>query len=807
LGTQSGSGYIPPFRATNTTDTKITGEIHFTLSYGDGQGCVSPEFVRKIHVTPKTNVDLDLVAAPVEGQVICLDGSFSAITFEATDRGVTVSARYRIEFVSGDNILSNTGLISANPWTPTASKAGKGVYRIVPVYNNREGVAALFSLEARVTLTAGMVAVAGLAYQNGDFVPAIELSKNLPDGASISWTATGNTIGMATTGIGEIPAFIASNTTGSATSATVEYTVRYIDGLGCTASGSFDITVTPKTNVDLDLVADAIEGQITCVGEPFTEITFVAKDAKNANISITGNNFRIEFVSSDNIFGIPNGLVAKWTPSSAKAGKAVYRAVPIYDNREGVAALFSLEARARLTTEMVNIDGLTYRNGDPVPAIDLSKNLPEGAIVTWTATGNTIGMAASGIGVIPGFTASNTTGIVTTAKVIYTVKYADNPTLCPVTGDFTISVEPRTNVDIDLVANPVAGQTKCVGDQFDEIEFAAKDAANGNISISGNYFRIEFVDGDNIFTIPTGLVDKWLPLPARSGKAVYRAVPVYSNREGVPALFSLEARPHLNAPETWQGDYGLAEPQEIFNPPCTGDSLVLSATTGYGFRYQWYWNQTRIEGATGAVYTLPQVQVSQSGYYQVIVMDVCNVISTKTFLVKPNINIIRQKWDVIMAVNTYSVENGGFNIVPGSFLWSEIDPQTGIETPMAWETKSYIYVAEGVKGKTYRVSFLTAEGERYESCPVTGVEMPARKAYVYPNPVSAGETLTVRIDAGETDLLASRIQLSTLSGTILYEKDSPSEYTPITIYMAQGIYIIRVYIGNSYREELKIIVK
>jgi hypothetical protein len=113
-----------------------------------------------------------------------------------------------------------------------------------------------------------------------------------------------------------------------------------------------------------------------------------------------------------------------------------------------------------------------------------------------------------------------------------------------------------------------------------------------------------------------------------------------------------------------------------------------------------------------------------------------------------------------------------------------------------------------VDGKTYSVSFLTPEGVRYESCPVTGTGAPEVRVQVYPNPVRSGEELVVRITASEAELKAAKIQLISVYGNVLDRINAPQEYSSLTMPAVPGIYIVRVFIGNNVKpEELKVIVK
>ena len=80
----------------------------------------------------------------------------------------------------------------------------------------------------------------------------------------------------------------------------------------------------------------------------------------------------------------------------------------------------------------------TYCDGDPVP-VSAFTSAPAGGTFTWTNSDPTIGLAASGIGNTPAFTATNITGSPVTATISVT------PTLAGCLGtpvNYTITVNP-----------------------------------------------------------------------------------------------------------------------------------------------------------------------------------------------------------------------------------------------------------------------------------------------------------------------------------------------------------------------------
>jgi hypothetical protein len=124
------------FTAINPQSTPIDVIIKYKVETNSAYAICGPDSGSfTIRVTPKTNIDLDLVADPVPGQIVCVSANFTEITFSAKDRGTSVAASYRVEFVSGDILDNDTlGLLSSNAWVLQATRVGKGVCRVVPLY-------------------------------------------------------------------------------------------------------------------------------------------------------------------------------------------------------------------------------------------------------------------------------------------------------------------------------------------------------------------------------------------------------------------------------------------------------------------------------------------------------------------------------------------------------------------------------------------------------------------------------------------------------------------------------------------------
>jgi hypothetical protein len=564
LGTTNsgGVGFIPPFRASNPDATSRTGTFHFKLYYTEDEEC-SITVDRQIEITPKTHVDYDLIAyANVETSIVCIANAFK-IHFGAKDNllggSTPVGTKYRIEHVSGVDVIGGEfPIITTSPWQPVSKTEGIGVYRIVPFVDNREGIAATITLEARLPLDYfGTLYIQDLVYKNGDQVEAFNLNALVPENVVVSWVINRSDIGMqGMSGVGIIPAFTATNITNQPIVANIAYTVKYRDGLGCSTVIYKTITILPKTNIDHDLVAVSFTVNPICLGEYF-DIDPQEFRALNFGDTISYKNgltFRYEFYD-----GIQVVLSEKLPLKGERVGKGTYRVIPIYQNREGEATAVVLEVREPLGDFAGLTEDLHFYNGDWIDNIPLQFNLPEGAVVKWQSTGVDFGLgaAASGIGIIPPFRAVNVTSSIITGSIAFTVQYADGLGCGPLIFIRKIYVHPKTLEDIDLIANPIQTQEVCYDSNFEDIIFSAyrTDAKPGTSAVS---YLVEFVEGTDVINLGANPTYKEVPEASKglwdiskikdrvSGTGTYRVTPRSLNGEGKSVIFNLIVFPNLN---------------------------------------------------------------------------------------------------------------------------------------------------------------------------------------------------------------------------------------------------------------------
>lgn len=163
------------------------------------------------------------------------------------------------------------------------------------------------------------------------------------------------------------------------------------------------------------------------------------------------------------------------------------------------------------------------------------------------------------------------------------------------------------------------------------------------------------------------------------------------------------------------------------------------------FTYQWRFNGANLAGATNATLTLPSVQLSQAGNYQVVVMSltgstessnaVLTVLQAATFIVQPqsrSINIVGANTSNV-TFTAYAIGNG-----PVTFQWQF----NGADIPGATGTNYTVTATTNSGAGVYSVVATDGIGQAFSVPATLRVNIPV--SYVrQPQPVIAVEGDTV----------------------------------------------------------------
>ncbi|MBK9457100.1 MAG: T9SS type A sorting domain-containing protein, partial [Bacteroidetes bacterium] len=244
---------------------------------------------------------------------------------------------------------------------------------------------------------------------------------------------------------------------------------------------------------------------------------------------------------------------------------------------------------------------------------------------------------------------------------------------------------------------------------------------------------------------------------------------------------------------------------------CRGNSVQLDANTGAGYTYQWKKNGNNIPGATAASYT-----ANKPGNYTVLITipGGCSDLSdgvTVTVLASPAATITNVTgWTDLCTGSPIKLKaNGGATL---TYQWyrgaSMIAGATSNTYNVTLSGNYSVEVTNTVTGCTtksakYPITQTCKEGE--------DVIIESSSFNVYPNPTNGSFTIDMTINASQE--ATADIMLYNMIGEIVYQ--SSIEVNNNTIFanvtpdnnLSEGLYIVKVVVGNTIFEKSIAVVK
>jgi hypothetical protein len=250
-------GIYPTGTIVNNT-ANISGATTNTLSFAQAQpsddgdyylvvsGVTCTDAVSApVHLT--VNFQVNIISQPVS-QTLCIG---DPLTFNGTATGTIATYQwFKGGVYFGDATDNGGGNYSLT--IPAVTPSDAGSYQLVLDDGTATGcpIAKSNFVTLTVNPTPTVNAVSGQALCNGSNTTAINFSGAVA-GTVYNWTNDNTTIGLATSGSGNIPVFVATNSGNAPVTATITVTPTYTSG-GTTCFGtptSFTITVNPTPAV------------------------------------------------------------------------------------------------------------------------------------------------------------------------------------------------------------------------------------------------------------------------------------------------------------------------------------------------------------------------------------------------------------------------------------------------------------------------------------------------------------------------------------------------------------------------------
>jgi hypothetical protein len=243
--------------------------------------------------------------------------------------------------------------------------------------------------------------------------------------------------------------------------------------------------------------------------------------------------------------------------------------------------------------------------------------------------------------------------------------------------------------------------------------------------------------------------------------------------------------------------------QPVVDIVCEGSTYTFTvAGTGLELEYQWQkrafnaWQN--IEGANAASYTIEGVTTADVGVYRVILSGrTTSAISEEVELkvaIKPA-NILVFEWPDVPTINCNPNTNG--NLVFATFQWYK----NNIAIPGA--TKPYILTEPGAM---YDCEMQTSDNRKFRLCNYITTSSGIALLIAYPNPVSPGENVTVRLVSAPQ---GSVVNVFDLNGGLI-KRNIPMHGSEATVNisgMQPGMYVIQVVTPDGIKRTTNVVLK
>jgi gliding motility-associated-like protein len=464
----SGTGDIASFTATNAGTTTLVDTIIVTPSYTNaGVTCTgtSDTFFITVNPTPTVN--------PTSDQVVCNNGATTAVAFTGAVTGTVY------DWTSSDGTIglatSGTGDIASFTAANSGTAPVIDMIIVTPSYTNAgttcTGAADTFYITVNPTPTVNPSSDQVVC--NNGATAAVAFTGAVT-GTVYDWTSSDGTIGLATSGTGDIASFTATNSGTTPVVDTIIVTPSYTNaGVTCTGTpDTFFITVNPTPTVNPS--AD----QVVCHQDLTTAVSFSG--------AVAGTVY--DWTNSDATIGLSasgTGDIAAFTALnfSTSAKVATIIVTPSYTNGgttcTGTPDTFTITINPRPLFDPPASDIVVCNNS--TTSVNFYTSVP-GTVVTWTGTDGTIGLAPSGTGDIAPFTATNLGNVPAIDTIFVATSYTNAGVTCAGESDtFTITVNPTPNVD------PTGDQVVCNNNAINAITFTG--------TVSGTVYNWTGTDG------------------------------------------------------------------------------------------------------------------------------------------------------------------------------------------------------------------------------------------------------------------------------------------------------------------------
>ena len=441
----SGSGHIASFTALNSGTSPVVATIVVTPTFtGGGVNCTGQTKSFTITVNPTGQVNT------INDQVLCNASSTTAVSFGTGNSGGTTTYAWTNTTPSIGLAASGTGNIASFTAINTGTAPVVATIVVTPSFINggTSCTGPTKSFTITVNPSGQVIHPESQAVCHGQATAAV-VFETLNSGGTTTYTWTNDipSIGLVSSGTGNIASFIAANTNSGPVVATITVTPTFSNG-GVTCSGdakSFKITVNPL------ILVNQPSNQVVCNTAATTAVIFETTNTGGISTYAWTND-----TPSIGLAASGTGDIASFTAVNTSASPVVATIVvtPTFTNAgiscTGAAKSFTITVNP--TAQVDQLLGQVVCNAGSTNAVTFTTTGSGGTTTyTWTNDTPSIGLAASGTGNIASFMATNTGTTPITATIVVTPTFTGAGISCTgPTKSFTITVNPTAQVDQPL---------------------------------------------------------------------------------------------------------------------------------------------------------------------------------------------------------------------------------------------------------------------------------------------------------------------------------------------------------------------
>lgn len=370
---------------------------------------------------------------PVMSQTICNQAGTGAVSFSGTVNGTTyhwtnTAPEIGLAASGSGNIASFQGINNGN----TAVTAQ---IEVTPIADGCTGSSTSFQIIVNPTPVVNVIDDQTVC--NNVEQPAVVFNSNV-SGVQYAWTNDQPGIGLAANGLGNLPSFAAVNPTHEPIVATISV---FATANGCSGPvRQFTITINPTPSVNtIDNQVVCNNNEVAAIAPSGSSVTGTSYEWSNSLTSIglaaSGTGTLPAFTAINNGTTVQTATIEVTPMANGCAGPAVQYTITVNPTPVVVAPVNQVLC-ADANTQSVVFSGAV-----------------EGTTYTWTNDNTSIGLAASGAGNIPAFTATNSGSNAAIANI--TVTPHANGCAGPVQS-FSITVKAKSQAPTAVIASNTA---------------------------------------------------------------------------------------------------------------------------------------------------------------------------------------------------------------------------------------------------------------------------------------------------------------------------------------------------------------